>query len=161
MDIKTLKAQLIPELNTYCQVPIIEADQKGDKPDGPHAVFKITSPFLKGVGQAEETPIQTADTYKIKRVESYRVAISFTSYAMDEEKSLELAQKLYDWFAFFGYEYLDAIDVVLVEQTEVSNRDAFVINDYERRNGFDVILELTREITKDVGYIETVEGITN
>lgn len=161
MDIKTIRSALIPAINTFCGVPIIEADQEGKKPDGPHAAFKITSPYIKGVGQAEEIPIQTETTYQLKRIESYKITISFTAFDKDLDGSLDLAQKIHDWFAFYGSDTLGANDIVVVNQTAVDNRDAFVIDGYERRNGFDVVLRVTRELVRDIDYIEHIDGITN
>ncbi len=160
MKITDVRNAIIPPLATFCGVPIIMADDTGDKPAGPHATYKITMPYAKGVGHPEETTLYTVDGIKIKRVSEYRATFSFTAYSMDEDESIELAQQIYDWFAFDGYEILDAIGVVIAEQTEVSNRDAFIVENYERRNGFDIIIKVMDEKTKDVDWFDRVRSIT-
>lgn len=160
MDAKQTRSALIPTITTFCGVPIIAADQTGDKPDGPHATFKITSPYIKGVGQPEQTAIQ-GDTFKIQYAESYKIIYSFTAYDFDDDASMDLAQKIHDWFAFFGSDHLDNNNIVVAEQSGVGNRDAFVVDGYERRNGFDVTLRVTRELINDSEYFTTVEGLTD
>ncbi len=159
MNIQQLKNALIPELNNKVNGLIIEANQTGDKPDTPHATFNITTPYVKGAGRADERGV-SGSTYQLERIETYQVTISFTAYAMDEGDSLNLAQELHDWFQFDGYDFLNNNNIVVVNKDNIQNRDAFLVNDYERRNGFDVILRITRTLTKDSEFIENVEGIT-
>lgn len=157
MSIKNFKAMLIPAIKAFCNVPIIEADQSGDKPKGPHATFKITSPFIKGVGQAEQRAKFGQSKYELSRVEDFKRVLSFTAYAMDEDESFDLAQQIHDWFEFYGYEFLNNKNVVVIEATAVQNRDVFLFDDYERRNGFDVTLRLTRELVQEAEYIESLK----
>lgn len=161
MKTSELKASIIPPLATFCGSPIIMADGVGDKPNGQHATYKITTPYGKGTGQPEQTIIQTETDVKLRQVNEYRTIISFTAYSMDEDESLDLAKKIYDWFAFDGYDVLDAIGVVIVEQTDITGRDAFIVENYERRNGFDVIIRIMDEKEKNVNWFDKIIGITD
>lgn len=154
MKIKDLKYAIIPAIAEYAGAPIIQADQNGPTPKGSHATYKLTTPYGKAVGQAEETTFVEDDVVKIRRVDDYKTTISFTAYDFDDDVSLELAQKIYDWFAFAGLDKLQQIGVAVVEQFDIINRDAFVINEYERRNGFDVILRVPRELIKEIDWFE-------
>ena len=133
------------------------ADQMGERPKVPHATYKLTTPYGKAVGQAEETGVVIDGKYKLQRLSDYKTTISFTSYAMDDDDSVALAQKIYDWFSFAGVDVLQSIGVAVADQTDVINRDAFVIEDYERRNGFDVILRVPHQQLKDVESVDDVE----
>lgn len=156
--IAAFKDLLIPVIKTFCNgISIIEADQKGDRPDGAHATFKITSPYIKGVGQAEEIGEFGETSYQLRRVDPFKRVLSFTAYDMDEDISHELAQQIHDWFSYHGYDFLTINNIVVAEQSAVSNRDAFVIDGYERRNGFDVTLRMTREMIQEFEYIEHVD----
>lgn len=165
MNVKELRAVLIPAINKHCAAPIIMADQMGERPKVPHATYKLTTPYGKAVGQAEETGVVIDGKYKLQRLSDYKTTISFTAYAMDDDDSVELAQKIYDWFSFAGVDVLQSIGVAVADQTDVINRDAFVIEDYERRNGFDVILRVPRQQLKDIEWIDsaviTEGGISN
>ncbi|PFB74994.1 hypothetical protein CN286_25855 [Bacillus anthracis] len=157
MNVKELRAVLIPAINKHCAAPIIMADQMGERPKVPHATYKLTTPYGKAVGQAEETGVVINGEYKLQRLSDYKTTISFTAYAMDDDDSVELAQKIYDWFSFAGVDVMQSIGVAVADQTDVINRDAFVIEDYERRNGFDVILRVPHQQLKDIESIDTAE----
>ncbi|PEJ40065.1 hypothetical protein MNO09_17485 [Bacillus sp. N5-665] len=157
MNVKELRAVLIPAINKHCAAPIIMADQMGERPKVPHATYKFTTVHGKAVGQAEETGVVINGEYKLQRLSDYKTTISFTSYAMDDDDSVVLAQEIYDWFSFAGADVLQSIGVAVANQTDVINRDAFVIEDYERRNGFDVILRVPHQQLKDIESIDTAE----
>lgn len=157
MKITELRDHLIPVINEHCGAPIIQGDQIGDQPKGKHATYKITTPYGQGVGQAEEIPVVVDGISKMRRIDEYQATISFTAYAMDDDESVELAQSIYDWFKFDGLDTLQGLGVAVVEQTNITNRDAFVIEDYERRNGFDVILRIKRVRDFNVDWIEKVQ----
>lgn len=159
MNITDIQNAIIPALKTFCGVPIIEADGMGEKPEGAHATFKFTMAYGKGIGQAEETAAPGADGYTLTRVESYRATLSMSAYDLDNDTSRELAQRMYDWFSFHGYDHLNEQNIVVSEVTDVINRDTFVLENYERRNGFDVIIRVTRELARTVDFIERVDGI--
>lgn len=154
MNVKELRAVLIPAINKHCAAPIIMADQMGERPKVPHATYKLTTPYGKAVGQAEETGVVINGEYKLQKLSDYKVTISFTSYAMDDDDSVLLAQKIYDWFSFDGLDVLQSVGVAVADQTDIINRDAFVIEDYERRNGFDVILRVPHQQLKDIEWID-------
>lgn len=165
MNVKELRAVLIPAIKKHCAAPIIMADQMGERPKVPHATYKLTTPYGKAVGQAEEIGVVINGEYKLQRLSDYKTTISFTAYAMDDDDSVGLAQEIYDWFSFAGVDVLQSIGVAVADQTDVINRDAFVIEDYERRNGFDVILRVPRQQLKDIEWIDsaviTEGGISN
>ncbi|WP_411501375.1 LIC_12616 family protein [Bacillus thuringiensis] len=165
MNVKELRAVLIPAINKHCAAPIIMADQMGERPKVPHATYKLTTPYGKAVGQAEETGVVINGEYKLQRLSDYKTTISFTAYAMDDDDSVALAQEIYDWFSFAGVDVLQSIGVAVADQTDIINRDAFVIEDYERRNGFDVILRVPHQQLKDIEWIDvaviTEGGISN
>lgn len=154
MNVKELRAVLIPAIKKHCAAPIIMADQMGERPKVPHATYKLTTPYGKAVGQAEETGVVIDGKYKLQRLSDYKTTISFTAYAMDDDASVALAQEIYDWFSFAGVDVLQSIGVAVADQTDVINRDAFVIEDYERRNGFDVILRIPHQQLKDIEWID-------
>lgn len=155
MNVKELRAVLIPAIKKHCNAPIIMADQMGERPKIAHATYKFTTAHGKAVGQAEETGVVINGEYKLQRLSDYKVTISFTSYAMDDDDSVVLAQKIYDWFSFAGLDVLQSIGVAIADQTDIINRDAFVIEDYERRNGFDVILRVPYQQLKDIEWIDS------
>lgn len=157
MQITEIRDALMPALFAHCGVPIIEQDQTGVRPDGPHGTYKFTSPYIKDVGLPNETAIAEGNTYFLSQSETYKVTLSLSAYAMDGDESYGLAVKMREWFDFYGADELEGIDVVVVTLGNIENRDAFVVDDYERRNGFDVTLRVFKELKREVGYIEKIE----
>jgi hypothetical protein len=159
MNIVDVRNALIPKIKTFCNVPIIEADGNGPKPDGSHATYKFTNAYGKDNGRASEVYSNNS----MIRTESFKVTISFNAFDLDDDVSRELAQKIYDWFEFYGSDDLTANNIAVVELTNINNRDAFVVENYERRNGFDVIIRVSRELTRISSEIESVgtSGQTN
>ena len=153
MNISELRAALIPKIKTFCNVPIIEADGNGPTPSGSFATYKFTTAYAKDVGR----PIEVFETNKLTRQDSYKVTISLSAYDMDDDVSRDLAQKIWDWFDFFGQDDLLTANVAVVELSNIVNRDAFVVENYERRNGFDVIIRVLRELERATNPIEHVE----
>lgn len=157
MTIKEIQNALIPALKSFCGCPVIKADQKGKRPETKHVTFKFSSPDTKDLGMGIEYGEGTAETYKLIREETYKVTLSFDAYSMDDTESVELASQVRKWFGFYGQETLESYDLAVVSVSDVQNRDAFIIDDYERRNGFDVVLRASNRLELDVGYIEKVE----
>lgn len=162
MDIVQIRDAVIAPLNQFLLmempgVMIIEADQDGDRPKGPHATYKITSPHIKDVGMPFESVEETDTTVFLRQDKSFKVAFSINAYAVDIDESISLATRLHEWFDFIGQEVFEDNDLALVEIGNIENRDAFIVDGYERRNGFDVIIRAAKTVKLDVGYIEKVE----
>lgn len=160
MSTDDFKNLIIPALRAFVGVPVIRADQMGGTIDGPHMTYKLTTPYGQERGQAEEKWVEVDGELILTHTESFRRVVSFSAYAMDDEVSIDLAQSARDWFNFAGYEFLSANNVVLVEATSVANRDVFVLEDYDRRNGFDATLRFTRVSQAAIDYYDGVNGIT-
>lgn len=158
MSLADIKNLLIPQIAQYTGTLIFGADQPGDKPNGSYATFKITSPYIKGVGQNNEyVHSTTTGEYQLTQENEYKFVISFTAYDLDEDISFDLAQQIYDWFAFFGQDWLYNNDMVIKDMAAVQNRDILILDGYERRNGFDVTLATTRILATEIDIIEHVE----
>jgi len=161
VKITEIRDLIIPALKTHIGgLPVIEADQTGKRPTGAHATYKFTSPYVKDIGQPEVTVVETAETYLLRQTETFKVTLSITAYHKDVDESIELAQKIRDWFDFYGQEDLEAAGIAVVSLGQVENRDALVVDDYERRNGFDVILRAHKTLQQgieEVGYFDKVE----
>lgn len=157
MKISEIRDSVIIPLHEFAGVPVIEQDDIGDQPTGPHATYKFTSAYIKDVGMGEEWAEETQSTYTLNRREMFKVTLSFNAYDMDSDESYDLATKLNEWFRFYGQELLESAGIAVVSVGNIENRDSFVVDEYERRNGFDVILRVGKEMALDVGYIEKVE----
>lgn len=167
MSIVDFREIIIPAIKKFVAAPIIEADQTEDRPDEPHVTYKVTLPYSKDVGGPDVQTIQYADRIELQQSEQHKATVSINTFAFDDpdkgifDLSVNLAQQIYDWFTFYGVELLDQYDIVIVELTDVTNRDAIIVEDYERRHGFDVIMRMNRKMVKVVDYFDRAGGIRN
>ena len=88
--------------------------------------------------------------------EQFEFTLSFVAVDITPFGSVELATKLFNWLSNEGQSFMTVKEIVHVTSTPIVNRDFFLINDYERRNGFDCRLRLGRHVQAKVQDIETV-----
>lgn len=166
MSIEDFRNNVIPAIHSFIGVPLIEADQTGDAPEGLHASYKVTMSYGKGVGQPDRTHREYVDQLDVVHIENYRATVSFTTYAFDDPEngifdlSEGLAQKIHDWFRFHGEFILDDNGIVIMDLTDVTNRDAIIVENYERRHGFDCIMRMSRKVINgNIDYFDRIEWI--
>lgn len=144
------------QLSTDTGVNIIRADQPGDLPSLPYATYKIMGD-RKGTGQEDVSYVSKIDALEETRVEERNTTISFNCYGTSHDESLATATKLRKWFVLDGPIYLDDLNVVLVSISDVQNRTTFLIDAYDEKWGFDVILRYLDIDARDVDYFDKVE----
>lgn len=157
MSIAEVRDAVIVPLYAFCDsVPIIKADDIGDRPEGTHATYKITL-ASKDIGQAAKGGEMVGGVFYVTSKTMERVTLSFNAYAADDFASRELADKIHGWFTFHGLETLDDAGIAVIEVTDIENRDVMILDEYERRNGFDVILRVGKVMSKQMDYIENAD----
>lgn len=150
--ITEVRGLIIPAINSFCGVPVIEADQEGDALTGLYVLYKFTTARMNDVGRSDDV----YDNGTLKSIEQYKMVISINAIGDDLDQSEGLANQIYEWFSFHGSDLLEDNNIAVVDMTSIQNRDTFLIDEYERRNGFDVTIRVTKEISRTVDYIETV-----
>lgn len=149
MTANDIQIAIIDALTLYAGFPVIESDQDGDRPEGTHSVFTWTMDAGKDIGRPDYMLNQS---YAETMTEGVRFVLSFTAVAGFNYLSQAAAHKVRDWFRFIGEEVLDAAGVVVVDVTDIGNRNS--VDEDERRNGFDVFMRSTRTLTKNGTFIE-------
>ncbi|OXS74914.1 hypothetical protein B1B04_08480 [Lysinibacillus sp. KCTC 33748] len=144
------------QLATDTDLTIIRADQPGDLPKLPYATYKVIGD-RKGVGQEDISYRDEPNVLIENRTEERNATISFNSYGTTHDNSYEIAKKLRKWFAHGGSLYLEEIDVAIVDVSEVENRTTFLIDSYDEKWGFDVIIRYLDVDENEVDYFDKVE----
>jgi hypothetical protein len=156
MKTAALKA-MITRITQDTGLLVVKADQEGAKqPSLPYAVYKVTSPYIKGRGRGniayggdEASSFETLTTQPIE-------TISFNIFADDGDEAREKAVELHHWFIFTGTEYLEASEIAVRRMDNVENRTTHIVDHYEYKHGFDVQLRTVEVLTKAIHTIETV-----
>lgn len=136
----------------------IQADQEGAKvPPLPYAVYKVTSPYIKGRGRGNTAYLAGPDSLTEEYTEQPLMTVSLSVFAKSGHETIALAEKLHGWFLFGGIEYLQERGIVVARLENIENRTTHLVDHYEYKYGFDVQLRTERTLTKEVNWIETVQ----
>ncbi len=144
------------QLSTDTGVNIIRADQPGDLPPLPYATYKIIGD-RKGTGQEDVSYVSRTDSLESTRSEERNTTISFNTYGITHDNAFEVADKLRKWFVHGGSFYLDEINVVVADVSDVQNRTTFLVDAYDEKWGFDVIVRYLDIDARDVDYFDKAE----
>lgn len=150
--IKLIRKQLSDDTD----FTIIRADQTGDIPKLPYATYKVISD-RKGVGQEDVSHVNKPDALSESRIQERNATISFNTYGTSHDNAFEVATQLRKWFEWRGSLFLDEINVAIVNLTDVTNRTTFLLDSYDEKWGFDVIIRYLDIEEHDIDYFDKVE----
>jgi len=163
INITKIRNDIVAGLYSYMNIPVIFMQQNKPKPPYPFISYKITTPFTNDSQEILTTEKVASSNpnfdYDIQytRSEQPQMTISITAYSKDIGESENKALEALGWFKFIGRDYLEGKGIVVVDTTAVQNRDTLIVDDYERRIGFDVILRVKSILTKTVETIEDTD----
>ncbi|AUS87032.1 hypothetical protein LBYS11_12130 [Lysinibacillus sp. YS11] len=150
--IKLIRKQLSDDTD----LTIIRADQTGDIPKLPYATYKVIGD-RKGVGQVDVSHVNKPDALSETRIQERNATISFNTYGTSHDNAFEVATQLRKWFEWRGSLFLDEINVAIVNLTDVTNRTTFLLDSYDEKWGFDVIIRYLDIEEHDIDYFDKVE----
>jgi hypothetical protein len=146
---------VIPKgLREHLGIDIIQGNQTAPAPAYPYGSYNVTTIAAanNGTWQKHEDGI---DRKMVRSIWS----LSFLSDDWDE--SVELAIKAREWFEHTGRVWLAEQGITVQSTTDINNRDNLLTVEYERKNGFDVVLYVYDEVSdpaKKYGYINNVRA---
>ena len=152
---------IVEELTRYLGYPVVPTESEGPKPKYPYIGYKTTTPYnLSGTkGNYTKRVIESLDNrFEHDIEETLEVQPTFTisvnAYSDDAFESQALIKKAHDWFKHIGYDDLSSINVVTVDVQSFTDRTLLIVDNYESRVGFDVILRTVDKIKRRVETIE-------
>lgn len=161
MDYKTIRNCIVKGLNDYLKMDVVPTDNVKKKPKYPYLSYKFISlnipqnhHLITDTVPSENTEFDFDIEYT--KIEQPKMIISISSYSNDEVESYDLALKAKEWFKFYGYYYLKANRIIVNHVGNVQDRTIQIVDDYEKRQGFDVTIRVV-DIQKM--RIETIEKI--
>lgn len=150
--IKSIRTQLEKDTG----FTVIRADQSGKIPELPYATYKVISD-RKGVGREDVQHIDGDNQLIERRLQERNSTISFNTYGISHDNAFEVAKQLRKWFEWRGSLFLDEINVALVSVSAVDNRSIFLIDAYDDKFGFDVIIRYSENDQMEIDYFDKVE----
>ena len=148
----------------YAGFLIIESNPDAPNPPKPYATIQfITSLLPEGIMDNETAEeIASADSnfdkdIKYTRFSNDEMTVSFNIYGSNADQSVIIGLLAQEWLLYAGYDYLHNKGIVIVDVMELQNRDTYVVDAWERRQGFDVMIRVLSKINKIVPTIETAD----
>lgn len=152
---------IIKGLEGYLSCPVIFAEQAAPKPPYPYVTIKELVSFIPASGQGVISDEDLPEDIKRTSTSQPTMSLSVTVFGTDILETGELAQMTHDWFAFAGYRYLKEKGYVIADIQSIMNRDSLVVDDYERKRGFDVKIRFIHSRSRIVEEIKVVKGTIN
>lgn len=145
------------ELEKGLSRPVILAEQSSKKPKYPYATVKVIVPFDPSGAHPSITDRDLENDIERTATSQPQMSLSVTIFGKSFDDSFQLAQQAHDWFAFKGYRDLKDMGYVVASIEPIMNRDSLIIDDYERRQGFDISLRFVHRQSRVVEEIKSVK----
>ncbi|MGJ0848186.1 phage neck terminator protein [Tissierella praeacuta] len=159
--IKEIRDAIVKGLYDYLgliPIPIEDAQKK----DPPYITYNFINSYTQQRGQGNysiDFVPSTDERFELDVEETLEVqpqaTISINAYSKDKLEAQELAKKAMDWFKHIGWQYLYDSNIVVVSIEAFGDRSILIVDHYEFRIGFDVIIRFTDEIKRRFETIET------
>lgn len=161
VQIRDIRNAIVKGLYQYLDlIPIPIEDLKNKEPY-PYITYNFISPYTPFNGQGnyskklvpsndERFELDVEETLELQPT----ATISINSYSDDKLEAHELAKKAMDWFKHIGEQELYDDNIVVVSIEAFGDRSLLIVDNYEYRIGFDVIIRFTDIIKR---RLETIE----
>lgn len=166
VNLEDIRVQIIRGLSAYTGVTVIRDDQGGEKP--PYPYLSVGCKIAGGQGEVKFVWREVVDSaepewdndIKYTYKSSPKVVISTTGYDKTTGSDIDrIVQLAWDWFDIpqLGARTLEPLEAVIRSREQIETRDTQLDFEYERRQGFDVILRATNTQTFIEKTIETIQ----
>lgn len=165
MTFQELRKKLVAGLWRYLDRPVILANQVQPEPDYPFGIYTVTAPYIPDNTMGDYTTRNVGDELAIDRRVMPTATFSFTFCSANREaedgttisgadEAEELADKAAGYFLHVGYDDFLKLGIAIVDVGQVGDRTMLIIDEADRRYGFDVIVRYTRIDTR---MVETIK----
>lgn len=152
-----LANSILEELEKSIPYTVIFADQAGPKPKHPYMALKV---LVDNISNGHHPSILTEDlggNVEQSATTQPTMSLSITAYGLSFDETNNLIQSAHDWFKFTGYRTLKRKGLVVASIESIMNRDSLIVDDYERRRGFDVMIRYVHVIKRETESIQSVD----
>lgn len=161
MDYAGIRNGIVAGLYQHLRVPVVPTDTNQPKPPYPFVSYKFTTLYRPDATVMIRSPDPDSEQdveYTLK--EQPQMVLSISTYSLDEAEAYSLALQVQAWFKLHGYRYLKELNLIVVNTTALQDRSILIVDNFEKRIGFDVILRTYSEQKARVEGIEvyTLEG---
>lgn len=137
--------KLVDLLHQHVLRPVVSNDTTARRPTYPYLDYSVTA-VNNEAGEGNYSFDGEIDRVDLQK----RMSISINSYSEEETESYQLAKEAWNFFKH----HVDMHDLTVINQGEVKSRSVLVVDEFERRYGFDVFIRFEDSIEKQVGRID-------
>lgn len=162
MYYRQIRNYIVSGLYKYLNVPVVPTDDVGDKPNYPYISYKfITLNIPQGSHNLLKDTVPSLNEnfeYDIEytREEQPKMVISISTYSIDEVEAYQSALDAATWFNFHGYQHLKENGIVVVGTSNIQDRTIQIVDNHEKRQGFDVTIRVSKS---DKMIIENIDKV--
>lgn len=153
--IENVRNKIVAGLYAFVQKPVIFQPQNTPLPPYPFVAFSITSDYMRTLDDGNVQNVPQLVDLKETLSSNVEITFSFNAYSLNSLEAKNLAKKVHDYFRFVGYQYLADNGIIVVDVGNVQNRDLLEVDQYERREGFDVRIRTLDTIERTTPEIVT------
>ena len=157
INISDIRNTIVKGIKEYTGFITVDTDNPHNKPKYPYYSYKMTSLYVPDQFTGTLGQINKIDTIEQSLVLQPKMTISFNSYSDDVVEANQAALKAWEWFKFVGYLKLKDKNIIVVDVMSIQDRTVMLVDDYEHRQGFDVVFRTTHTIEREIETIEKFE----
>jgi|SRR5690625_1328978 len=151
--------EIVLMLERFVIHPVILGNQAAPRPSYPYIAINETTQYSPQAGHVENKNLP--EDIKQIYVSQPTFTLSVTAYGNQFDDTRELAERAFVWFSFSGFNELKNAGFIVVDQSDITNRDSLIVDDYERRRGFDVTIRFADKQERVIEEIKKVSGKVN
>lgn len=153
-------------MSKHLGVPVVLSDQTSPETPYPYIYYTVINPPQGLSGNGDNRIEVFGDDAVTVRYEQPSVTISFTvcsrnRYESDiliygDDEALQLSADAQDYLQHIGYHDLSLAGIVIIEITNVGMRSGLVVEEFDRRYGFDCRVRFERTSKRNDGSIDYI-----
>lgn len=174
MDFVDMKNTLIKMMWNHLNRPVILSDQASPEAMYPYIYYNIIGP-PKGLGSTGDhrVSVKDGDAYTVLH-DHPTATFSFTACSQNrtegskeilgDDEAMELSEKAAHYLEHIGYNELSRLGIVVVEITNEGQRSGLVVDEIDRRYGFDCRVRFKHTTERNDGSLENInfkKGVSN
>lgn len=150
MNYAYIRNGIVDGLNEHLQIPVVPTDTNQPKPPYPFVSYKFTTLYKSDASVMTRQLVTSGDENFNQDIEYVlrdqpQMVLSINAYSLDEAEAYDLALRVRAWFKLHGYRYLKELELIVVNVTALQDRSILIVDNYEKRIGFDVTLRTYSE----------------
>ena len=159
IDFIQLRNAIFAGLNDYLDCLVVEANQAQTKPPYPYMTILFSGPFEAGSAHTGNIYIgdNGPDDVDLILAKDQIMALSLTAICETGDQAQQYAVNAAEWFHWQGEQHLKNSGIVVVGSGAITNRDIALIEDFERRVGFDVQLRVLSLSSRKESWIGQIK----